>query len=250
VIFQEFALSLSNSEVNAIAETSWFKATSSPYLLLDDRFRIRAANAAHQHATGIPPAYFLGEVVFDAFPDNPAVPDANGVARASRSFDFVFRRGTRHSMGVQRHDLPDLDRPGQFRPEFWSPISHPIKDGLTTVALLHHCENITPVLRPTADSALHQRLDELREAAVPLHQSFPTLPADEVLAVLAHSQLVVSRTLGAPDITRAQQLATLRLEVQSGAPAESPLINGHRRHSQPGGGSGHPAFRPLVSRHG
>jgi hypothetical protein len=240
-------LSISNSQVEAIAASPWFTAATSPYLLLDDQLRIRAANAAHHRATGIPRDYFLGEAVFDAFPDNPAVPDADGVARGARSFEYVFRRGARHCMGVQRHDLPDLNRPGEFQPRFWAPISHPIKDGRTTVAVLHHCENITPVLCPTVDGTVHHRLDELREAATPLHRSFPTLTADEVLAVLAHSQLVVSRTLGSPNIVRAQQLAILRLEVQSGVPAEARLANGHQRRSGPGGDFGITEPRPLVS---
>jgi hypothetical protein len=161
----------------------------------------------------------MGQWVFDAFPENPAHPNPHGVESSKRSLEFVLRRGVRHCVGVLRYDLPDLKNPGKFLERFWTPVNHPIKDGCRTVAVLHHTENVTRVLTPTAGNPSANRLHELHTAAAALHRSFPSVSPDEVVGVLAHSRLLIADTLGSPSAAKAQQLARLRLELQSGVPA-------------------------------
>ncbi|GHG50741.1 hypothetical protein GCM10017567_86930 [Amycolatopsis bullii] len=121
-----------------------FQAARAPYLVLDTDLHIHAANAAYTAATFTTEADLTGVYVFDAFPDNPADPDADGTANLSASLEQVLRSGRRHHMGIQRYDVPDADRRGRFVRKVWSPLNVPLRDADgRLVGVLHHVEDIT-----------------------------------------------------------------------------------------------------------
>lgn len=211
---------LSANRVSSIEESAWFQTKWAPYLLADANLRIRAVNAAYERVSGYPRDRLLGEPLFEVFPDNPANPEADGVANVSASMESVFRRGVRHWMGVQRYDAPDPQRPGAFIYKVWTPVNSPIKDGKKTVAVLHHAQDVTRVVPAKPPHVAYPQLSELRTRAEALSRQFPSLPADAVLAVLTHSHSVVAESAGAPDFERAEALAKLRLETHAGHPAD------------------------------
>jgi len=207
---------LSDSRVSAIERSAWFQTKWAPYLVIDADLCIRALNTAYEDVIAHPRASLIGRMLFDAFPDNPADPEADGVAKLSASLDFVFRRGVRHWMGVQRYDIPDRQSPGEFIYRVWTPVNSPIKEIKKTAAVLHHVQDVTCVVPPAA----YRDLAELRTAAAALGRHFPNLPAEAVLGVLTHSHSVVMKSFGAPDAERAEALAKLRLETHAGHPAD------------------------------
>jgi PAS fold len=213
---------LSASRTSAIEESAWFRSKWAPYLLADANLRIRAVNAACERASGHPREGLLGRQLFDAFPDNPAHSEADGVANASASLELVFRRGVRHWMGVQRYDLPDTRNPGEFVYKVWTPVNSPIKDGKKTIAVLQHAQDVTRVVPPTPEESAYPKLFELRNAAAALGRRFPDLPSEAVLSVLTHSHTVIIESAGVQDVERAEALAKLRLETHAGHPAEGP----------------------------
>ena len=83
---------LSAHRVSTIEDAAWFQAMWAPYLVADADLRIRAVNAACERVSGHPRESLIGEALFDVFPDNPANPEADGVANASASLESVFRR--------------------------------------------------------------------------------------------------------------------------------------------------------------
>ena len=210
---------LSGERVSRIEESPWFYRSDSPYLIVDTDLRIRAANSSYALATGHPRSVLVGERLFDVFPDNPADPAADGVARLSASLESVFRHQRRHWMGLQRYDVPDRDRPGRFRYKVWAPANSPIEQHGRTVGAVHHPEDVTAVFSCDGSGL---PWPQVRAAARRLWGQFPSLPYEAVVGVLAHSQRVVMALAGRPDPTRGRELAALRLE----------LLAGHRR---PGG---------------
>ena len=202
-----------------VENSAWFQARWAPHALVDADLRIRAVNAAYQRASAQPRDGMVGRPLFEVFPDNPAAPEANGVANLADSLETTFRRGARHWMGVQRYDVPDVRTPGGFIYKVWMPVNSPISDGRKTVAVLHHVQDITRVAPLAAGRARLPEPAELRTVADALGPQFPGLPAEAVLGVLTHSHCVVMETLGAPDYGRAEQLARLRLEARAGHPA-------------------------------
>ncbi len=208
---------LSARQVSAVEEAAWFQTKWAPNLLVDADLRIRAVNAAYERATADPRDALVGRMLFDAFPDNPANPEADGVANAVASMELVFRRRARHWMGVQRYDIPDRQHPGEFIYRVWTPVNSPINDDGKTVAVLHQVQDVTRVVpRPAGRS----ELADLKKGAELLGRQFPNLPAEAVLSVLTHSHSVVVETSGAPDFERTVALARLRLETRAGHPAD------------------------------
>lgn len=143
------AVSLADAAIRGIASSVAFRASAAPYLLLDLELRIRAANAAYQLATHHDIAGMAGEPMFDVFPDNPATPEAHSVERLTESFERALSRGGADRMGLQRYDV--LAEPGGFVEKSWLPVNLPVRDpDGRTVGILHHVEDVTHLLAPTA----------------------------------------------------------------------------------------------------
>ena len=152
--------------LTAIAVSPVFDETVAPYLLLDSDLKIVAANPAYAAATGRPREELVGAYIFDAFPDNPADPAANGVANLQASLERVLRRARRHRMHIQRYDVPGRTPDEAFVRKYWSPVNAPVPDDRgRTVGVLHHVEDVTAVW------ALAQRSDRLEYEDVGLPAS-------------------------------------------------------------------------------
>src|SRR3954447_15248590 len=122
-------MSAMHEVLRATAGSQVFAVTTAPYLLLDNDLRIQAANPAYLRATGRHPDELADTFLFDAFPDNPHDPAADGVRRLGASLERVLRLGVPHDMGVQRYDIPDPATPTAFRVKVWCPVNSPLLDG-------------------------------------------------------------------------------------------------------------------------
>lgn len=127
-----------------------FSGSPRPYLLLDRSLRIAAANQAYLEATGRTKDELNGRQVFDAFPDNPADPDANGVANLGASLEKVLRTGRLDRMWVQRYDVPGTTPGDPFVLKYWSPVNHPVREHRSgpVVGIVHHVEDVTSLWAP------------------------------------------------------------------------------------------------------
>lgn len=121
-----------------------FAATPSACLVLDPDLVIVDVNQAYLHATGRTRDDLLGQYVFDAFPDNPADPDAEGVQNLHPSLNRVLASGEPDTMAVQRYDIPVADQPGLFEERWWSTINTPVIGSDGTVGwIIHRVEDVT-----------------------------------------------------------------------------------------------------------
>ncbi|HEX3651040.1 MAG TPA: PAS domain-containing protein, partial [Pseudonocardiaceae bacterium] len=132
-----------HDDLKSTAASQLFTATVAPYLVLDTNLCIQAANPAYLRVTGRRRDELVGVSFFEAFPDNPADPDASGVRNLAVSLDRVLRQGVPDDMPVQRYDIPDATAPGTFRPKTWSVVNSPLTDHRgRVVGVLHHAEDI------------------------------------------------------------------------------------------------------------
>ncbi|MFF7969852.1 SpoIIE family protein phosphatase [Streptomyces sp. NPDC007905] len=121
-----------------------FAATPSPYLVLSPVLLIVGVNEAYCRATGRTRRELLGQYLFDAFPDNPADPQASGVVNLSASLARVLATGKPDTMAVQRYDIPVISRPGTFEERWWSPVNTPVLRPDGQVAwIIHRVEDVT-----------------------------------------------------------------------------------------------------------
>jgi PAS domain-containing protein len=117
-----------------------------PWLRLNSDLGIQRANPAYLRATLKNHDSIAGRNVFEAFPDNPADPIADGVRNLSISLHDVLRTRQPHRMPRQRYDI--RARSGAWLLRQWNPINVPVLDhNGEIVAILHHVEDVTSPVR-------------------------------------------------------------------------------------------------------
>ncbi|MFE1290587.1 PP2C family protein-serine/threonine phosphatase [Streptomyces sp. NPDC058751] len=125
----------------------------SPDLVLVD------INEAACRVTGRTREDLLGRYLFDAFPDNPADPDADGVRNLQASLHKVLRSKEPDTMAPMKYDIPVADRADVFEERWWSAINTPVlgPDG-EVEWILHRGEDVTAFIlsqrRPKEGTAL------------------------------------------------------------------------------------------------
>ena len=113
-----------------------------PAVLLDRSFYIRAVNVDYEIATLRNRSELIGENIFEAFPDNPNDPHANGNEKLLASFETVLR--TKSTVAVlQRYDITDSANAGEFIPKVWVPKNMPVRDGSEVVGIVSHVTEVT-----------------------------------------------------------------------------------------------------------
>ncbi|MFF3949700.1 PP2C family protein-serine/threonine phosphatase [Streptomyces sp. NPDC001902] len=121
-----------------------FAATPSPYLVLDAALVIVGVNQAYLAATKRTRDDLIGQYIFDAFPDNPDDPLADGVRNLSASLQRALTCREPDTMALQKYDIPVMDDPGRFEERWWSPINTPVLGPDGTVAwIIHRVEDVT-----------------------------------------------------------------------------------------------------------
>lgn len=141
---------LPDAAIDRVTGSLAFRVSTAAYLIMDCNLHIRAANRAYEEATLQRTADMVGEFMFDVFPDNPDVADANGVEHLEHSLEAVLRHGSQHRMGLQRYDVRDPVS-GLFVSKCWLPVNSPIRDADgKTIAILHHVEDVSHLVVPTS----------------------------------------------------------------------------------------------------
>ncbi len=126
-----------------------FESAPGLNLILTRELIIVAASDAYLRATMTNRDELLGRCVFDAFPDNPEDPTADGVANLRASLERVVRHGVTDTMAVQKYDIrrPQAEG-GAFEERYWSPVNFPVFDDNDAVAYIYHrVEDVTEFIR-------------------------------------------------------------------------------------------------------
>ena len=98
------------------------------YLILSPDLYILTASDLYLQATETTRETIVGKHIFEAFPANPNLPDADGVQNIKASLQTVLRTKKTDKMRVQRYDVPDIDKPGNFIQRYWDPSHTPVLD--------------------------------------------------------------------------------------------------------------------------
>ncbi|MER6034043.1 SpoIIE family protein phosphatase [Streptomyces sp. NPDC001835] len=131
-----------------------FAALPSPCLVLGTDLVIADANAAFCAVTGRSRGELVGQYLFDAFPSNPASPEADGVATLKDSLHRVLSSRQTDHMALQKYDIPVAGNPEVFKERWWTAINVPVLGPGGEVAwIVHRSEDMTEVVRArrTAD---------------------------------------------------------------------------------------------------
>ena len=116
--------------------------------ILDTDFTILAVNDGYERAALRSRESLLGQVLFEAFPDNPHDPGADGVSNLRLSLERVRREKAAHKMAVQRYDIEDPSARGSFLERYWNPVNIPVLDDAGELKyIIHSVEDVTEVVR-------------------------------------------------------------------------------------------------------
>jgi hypothetical protein len=121
-----------------------FEQTSKAYLIIDPGpgLHIVDLTDSYASATMIAPSAIVGLPLFEAFPDNPADPAADGVTNLYTSIKMVVQSRRPHTMSVQRYDIRDAS--GSFVERYWRPVNTPLfGDHGEIKFILHQAEDVT-----------------------------------------------------------------------------------------------------------
>jgi serine phosphatase RsbU (regulator of sigma subunit) len=130
----------------AVDYRALFAAGPTPYLVLTPQLIICEVNHAYLEATGRERDDLMGRHVFDAFPDNPDDPAADGVRNLNASLQRALATGAPDVMALQKYDIPVGG--GRFAERWWSPINTPVLDDAGEVMfLIHRVEDATAYVR-------------------------------------------------------------------------------------------------------
>ena len=115
------------------------------YLVLAPDLYIITASDAYLQATGTTREAITGRHIFEAFPDNPDLPDGDdGVQNINTSLQTVLRTKKPDYMRIQRYDVPDTQNPGKFITRYWDPSHTPVLDEQGEVAyIIQLANNVT-----------------------------------------------------------------------------------------------------------
>jgi two-component system sensor histidine kinase VicK len=96
------------------------------YLILSPDLYILTASNLYLSAIKSTREAINGRHIFDAFPQNNDYPEADGVQNINSSLQEVLRTKEPHYMPIQRYDVPDPSRPGEFIQRYWDPSHTPV----------------------------------------------------------------------------------------------------------------------------
>jgi len=122
-----------------------FAASPAPFLILRPdapRFTIADVNDAYLAATMRTREDLIGRAMFDAFPDNPDDPAADGVSNLRASLERALVSRRLELMDVQKYDIVRPD--GTFEERWWKPANSPVVDvNGNVMAIIHHVADVT-----------------------------------------------------------------------------------------------------------
>jgi serine phosphatase RsbU (regulator of sigma subunit) len=109
---------------------------------------IADANGAYLEATDRERDELVGKYLFDAFPDNPADAESDGMRNLYASLNRVLETGRREAQAPHKYDIPVAGDSGTFEERYWSPISVPVlqPDG-SVAAIIYRAEDVTAFIR-------------------------------------------------------------------------------------------------------
>jgi signal transduction histidine kinase len=135
------------------------------YIVVSPQLMILTASNAYLADTLKRRDELVGRYLFDAFPDNPAAPEANAVRNWRASLELVIATGQPHQMALQHYDVLDPERPGHFVERHWLPRNTPVFDAQGQLHyIIHSSVNVTEEVK--ARRAMEQAQGREHEALV------------------------------------------------------------------------------------
>ena len=160
-------------------ERAVFVASPTAFLVLAPdapRFTIVDVNEAYLAATMRTREQLIGRPLFEAFPNSPADPGADGVSNLTGSLMRVLETGAIHDLPLIKYDVARPE--GGFEQRWWHAVQSPLLDAAGAVeAIIHHATDVTERHRTntmlrTSEARIRGVLDGMAEGFALLAPDF------------------------------------------------------------------------------
>jgi len=189
------ALALETSKDSAALDyRALFTTTPSLLVVLDRDFMIVEANAAYCRATMTKRSEIVGRSLFDAFPDNPDDPAADGVRNLRASLGRVVKFRRADAMAVQKYDirLPG----GGFELRCWNLLNTPILgDDGNVLWIILHAEYVTDLVRIHGEGVARDKIAHDEQIVIDEQQTVKRERAETHLADTQKENVVLRADL-------------------------------------------------------
>jgi hypothetical protein len=122
-----------------------FLSQSTPTVILDDAFVIRAATPSYLRATGRLAEELVSVNVFDAFPENPDTDEPGSADLLLGCIEQSLARRRGDELLPLRYDIPDPHHPGEFLVRSWVLVTTPVNDGERTLGVSIRVQDVSPL---------------------------------------------------------------------------------------------------------
>ena len=122
-----------------------FLSQSTPTVILDDTFLIRAATPSYLRATGRLAEELVSVNVFDAFPENPDTDEPGSADTLLGCIEQSLARKRGDQVLPLRYDIPDPHRPGEFMVRSWVLVTTPVHDGERSIGVSIRVQDVSPL---------------------------------------------------------------------------------------------------------
>ena len=177
-------------------------------VLVDTDFVIRAATPGYTAVTGRELDELLAVNVFDAFPDNPRVPDAQSTRRLAEAIEEVFRTGGVQHLPPMRYDIPDPRRRGRFVVKRWLVTCSPVADDGGVIGAHVRGQDLTLV-----DDSLLDVLGRYRDLLAGAAPGTPASP-DRLEALDSYLEVMESHARLAAEVTGLREALRTRPVIE------------------------------------
>ncbi|PVY39690.1 PAS domain-containing protein [Pontibacter virosus] len=135
-----------------------FEAVPDLYLILSTDFTILGASKAYLEVTQLDAEDIKGRYLFDVFPDNPGLVEADGSFNLHKSLEWVLQNKKPHHMALQRYDMQVPPVTGTFLEKYWLPSNTPVLDEEGNTSFILH-----KVLDVTEQVLVKERLEQTEQ---------------------------------------------------------------------------------------
>jgi signal transduction histidine kinase len=176
-------------------------------------YTIIAVSDAYLKATMTTREFLIGKGIFEAFPENPDDPQADGIRNLSTSLKRVVLSKVADAMAIQKYEIrrPEAEG-GQVEVRYWSPVNSPVIGPDNKLRyIIHRVEDVTEFVFLKNHGIAQEKITEGLRESLETRDEFLSIASHELKTPISILQMQLQMTArkikpGTENIPTAEEL--------------------------------------------